>query len=107
MKTEHLITSVELHNTGDKLDNIFISNFNSGYLPIQIQITVHRFWSSKLWATNITAPKMKFSIKHFFSKCEQIRRKLQIWSHLLKKSLVKNFIFCAVISTAPLTLSLE
>ena len=30
---------------------------------------------------------MKFSIKDFFSKCDQIRRKLQIWSHLLKKSL--------------------
>ena len=107
MKTEHLITLVELHNTGAKRTNIFISNFNSGYLPIQIQITVHRFWSSKLWVTNFAAPKMKFSTKHFFSKCEQIRRKLQIWSHLLKKSLVKNFIFCAVISTAPLTLSLE
>ena len=39
---------------------------------------------------------MKFSIKDFFSKCDQIRRKLQIWSHLLKKSLMKNFIFCAV-----------
>ena len=37
---------------------------------------------------------MKFSIKDFFSKCDQIRRKLRIWSHLLKKSL--NFIFCAV-----------
>ena len=39
---------------------------------------------------------MKFSVKNFFSKCDQIRRKLQIWSHLLKKSLMKNFIFCAV-----------
>ena len=26
----------------------------------------------------------------------QIHRKLWIWSHLLKKSLVENFIFCAV-----------
>ena len=26
----------------------------------------------------------------------QIRKKLQIWSHLLKKSLMENFIFCAV-----------
>ena len=26
--------------------------------------------------------KMKFSIKDFFSKCEQIRWKLQIWSYL-------------------------
>ena len=39
---------------------------------------------------------MNFSIKDFFSKCDQIRRKLQIWSHLLKKSLMVNFIFCAV-----------
>ena len=40
--------------------------------------------------------KMKFSIKNFFSKCDQIRRKLRIWSHLLKKSLTENFIFRAV-----------
>ena len=43
-----------------------------------------------------TAQKMKFSIKDFSNKCDQIRRKLQIWSHLLKKSLMENFIFCAV-----------
>ena len=42
-----------------------------------------------------TAQKLKFSIKDFFSKCDQIRRKLLIWSHLLKKSLMENFIFCA------------
>ena len=40
---------------------------------------------------------MKFFIKDFFSQCDQIRRKLGIWSHLLKKSLMENFIFCAVI----------
>ena len=45
---------------------------------------------------NITAQKMKFSIKDFFSKCDQIRRKLQILSHLLKNLLMENFIFCAV-----------
>ena len=39
---------------------------------------------------------MKFSIKNFVSKCDQIRRLLQIWSHLLEKSLMENFIFCAV-----------
>ena len=43
--------------------------------------------------------RMTFSIKNFFSKCDQIRRKLQIWSHLLKKSLMKNVIFCAVCDT--------
>ena len=34
---------------------------------------------------------MKFSIKDFFSKYDQI------WSHLLNKSLMENFSFCAVI----------
>ena len=42
---------------------------------------------------------MNFSIKDFFSKGDQIRRKLhrklRIWSHLLKKSFMENFIFCA------------
>ena len=38
---------------------------------------------------------MKFSIKDFFCKCDEIRRKLQIWSHVLKKSLMENFIFRA------------
>ena len=33
----------------------------------------------------VTTQKMKFSIKDFFSKCDQIRSKLE------------NFIFCAVI----------
>ena len=40
---------------------------------------------------------MKFSIKDFFSKCDQIRRKPRIWSHLLKKSLMENFIFGVVL----------
>ena len=43
------------------------------------------------------AQKVKFSIKDFFSKCDQIRSFLRIWSHLLKKSLIENFMFCAFI----------
>ena len=35
-----------------------------------------------------TAQKMKFSIKDFFSECDQIRSFLPIWSHLLKKTLI-------------------
>ena len=46
-----------------------------------------------------TAQKMKFSIKDFFSKCDQICRFLTIWSHLLKKSLLENFIFCSASCT--------
>ena len=40
--------------------------------------------------------KNEVSIKDFFSECDQIRRKLRIWSHLLKKSLMKTFIFWEV-----------
>ena len=40
-----------------------------------------------------TAQKIKFSIEDFFSKQDQIHRKLRIWSYLVKKSLMENFIF--------------
>ena len=39
---------------------------------------------------------MKFSIKDFFGKCDRISCFLRISSHLLKKSLMGNFISCAV-----------
>ena len=70
-------------------------------------ITIHQWWRRNylclLYDLNyfarpnkVPAQKMKFSIKEFFSKYDQIRRKLRIWSHLLRKSLMENFIFCAV-----------
>ena len=59
---------------------------------------MHGFWtncSGKKIAkfARHTAQKVKFSIKDFFSKCDQVCRKLRIWSHLLKKFLMENFIF--------------
>ena len=45
-----------------------------------------RIWEIEF---NVTVQKMKFSIKDFFSKCNQI-------PSFLKKSLMENFIFCAV-----------
>ena len=48
------------------------------------------------WYQKNTAQKMKFSIKDSFSKFDQIRSNLRIWSNLLKKSLMENFIFCVV-----------
>ena len=45
--------------------------------------------------------KVKFSVKDIFRKCDEIRRKLRIWSHLPKKSLMENFIFCEVFSMMP------
>ena len=52
------------------------------------------------------AQKMKFFIEDFFSKCDRIRRKPQIWSHLLKKSLMENLIFCAALMNKPLVSNL-
>ena len=45
--------------------------------------TINKYYTK--WGT---AQKMKFPLKDFSSKCEQIRRKLRIWPHLLKKSLM-------------------
>ena len=50
-----------------------------------------------------TAQKMNFSNKYVFSKCDQILSKLRIWCYLLKKSLMENLSFCAVI-TAPFSI---
>ena len=45
-----------------------------------------------------TVQKMKFSIKDFYSKSDQICSFLRIWLNLLKKPLMENFIFlcCAL-----------
>ena len=40
---------------------------------------------------------MKFSLKGLFSKCDQIRRKMCWFGHiLLKKYTMENFILCTV-----------
>ena len=44
----------------------------------------------------LTVQTIKFLIKNFFSKCDPIRSFLRIWSHLLKMSLMQNFIFCTM-----------
>ena len=51
----------------------------------------------KIHIFECTVQKMKFSIMDFFSKCDQIRSFLWIWSHVLKISLMENFISCALI----------
>ena len=68
----------------------FLQNFCTKYLRATASV-IH--WINSVF---VTAQKMKFSIKDFFSKGDQIRWKLQIWSHLLKRSLMENFIFCWV-----------
>ena len=52
--------------------------------------------SNDVHGISFSAQKIKFPIKDYFSKCDQNRSFLQIWSHLLKKSFMKNFIYCAL-----------
>ena len=52
-----------------------------------------------------TAQRIKFSIKDLLSKCDQIPSFPRIWSHLLKKSLMENFIFCAAVVVTKLLLN--
>ena len=79
-----------------------------------VVITTRKYQSSiihELWEKNVNNARTKFRfpsyklykatkfyIKDFFRKCDQIRRKLQIWSNLLKKSLTENFIFVQHVS---------
>ena len=57
------------------------------------------FWTRRNgYRAPSTAQKIKFPIKDFFSKCDRIRSFPRMWSHMLKKSLMKNFIFYAVLS---------
>ena len=62
----------------------------------QVKKFTYVYFLEKIFTTiliQITAQKMKFSIKDFFSKCDQIRRKLRIWTNLLKKPWMENLIF--------------
>ena len=79
-----------------KLCEMYASNFKWRDLIIQLeQISVAADVNDI--SISDTAQKMKFSVKGFFSKYDQICSFLQIWSHLLKKSLTENFIFlCSV-----------
>ena len=62
------------------------------------QILISKFRSNEFitlfcsFSLTLHSTKMKFSIK-----CDQISSFLWIWSYLLKKSLMENFIFCAVL----------
>ena len=58
-----------------------------------------RFWRDPVKGKMFT--KKKFSIEDFFRKCDQIGRKLRIWSYLLKESLMEIFFFSALSKARP------
>ena len=74
-----------------------ITKYFSFNIPLKCTVRVKLIHSELFHVKSIiAAQKMKFFIKNFFSKCDQIRRKRRIWPYLLKKSLMENFIFYAV-----------
>ena len=82
--------------TYDEADEVTKERFESLLFRYQIGLETSMKVSGLIFdCVHLTAQKMKFSIKNFFSNCDRICRKLQIRSHLLKKSLIKRF-FCAV-----------
>ena len=63
-----------------------------------LQSEYQQIFSYRSFAKSLSLhKKMKFSIKEFFSKCDQIRRTLRIWSHLMKKSLMEFFVQCVIV----------
>ena len=75
------------------------SAFHATVLLYPLKISSRKKWVNGLNDEIFTTQKMKFSTKDFFSKCDQIRKKLRVWSHLLKKSFMENLIFCEVLES--------
>ena len=78
-------------------DNTYKPVFMTLFLKLSVVAsTVSLIMSNNLYSF-VIAQKIKFSVKDFFSKCDQIRSYLRIWSHLLKKSLNgKHHFLCSV-----------
>ena len=68
--------------------NVLLFKFNNKNSRIRFEVCSKLTIKNNFIDVHCTK-KMKISIKNFFSKCDQIR----IWSYLLKKSLMENFIF--------------
>ena len=68
----------------------------TGISVATITIFVKNYTLDVYLSSEYTAQKMKFSVKDFFSKCDQIQSFLRNWFHLLKQSSMENFIFGTV-----------
>ena len=81
-----------IDNTSTEKFFIFICAYLWGFFVFFFCVFVRVksfFWKNKKFKNGLIT-----SI--YNTTCDQIRRKLQIWSYLLKKSLIENFIFYAV-----------
>ena len=100
--TEAIVRSSSLKKCFEMLRKIHIKK-TSSFLVSLVTLVKRNIILETVVLYN--AQKMRFSIKDYFSKCDQIRRELRIWSYLLKKSSMKNFIFCALIEYLQATVS--
>ena len=77
-----------------------ILNLLAGRLkPTRFSMTLTLSWQIE---RSYIARNIKFPIKDFFSKCDQIFSLQRIWSYLLKmESLMENFILCPVLNQLP------
>ena len=80
-------------------DFSFFKNFFPafpGFIWVLWTLHERKLFFKSIESSVCTAQKMKLSCMDLFSKCDQIRSFIRIWSHLLKKSFIENFIFCVV-----------
>ena len=82
------------HSLAVREDVIFFNCHGEGSCHVETT----SFFALQMIGTSAmnTAQKIKIPIKDLFSKSDQISSFLWTWSHLLKKSLMENFIFCAM-----------
>ena len=83
------------HSLAVREDVIFFNCHGEGSCHVETT----SFFALQMIGTSAmnTAQKIKIPIKDLFSKSDQISSFLWTWSHLLKKSLMENFIFCAMV----------
>ena len=101
-----------LNSSKRKLNLIIFANIrkafstpNMGFLPSRVLHQVPSYitwkpdplqqrdrWLPTVMEESDITQKMKFSFKDFFSKCDQIRSFMWIFSQLLKKYVKENFI---------------
>ena len=76
----------------DAVDSLYRQVDHGYHYPQQKHFRLNQSCCPRLFISSLHK-KMNFSNTDFFSKCDQIRSLLRIWSHFLKKSLMESFIF--------------
>ena len=90
------LTSLKFLSPPKIILNAPFSSLNQ-YLILKTLICLLK-WKTILVYLPLHYTEKEFTVKDFFRKCEEIHRKLQVCSHLLKKLLAESFISCSVLT---------